>query len=134
MIPIVEPNPDDRPETSPQEQSGRNQRPAEPAGPSATTRRLPLVALAVLTAVLIGLCALLAYPFLPAITWGVALAILAWPMHRAIARRIARPRLAAGLSTAAVVAVILVPGLFVAYQITREAAVAAERMNQGAAG
>ena len=69
----------------------RNGKPSAPAGeappivreegPLATGERLRPFALAVLTAVLIALCALLTYPFLPAVTWGVALAIIAWPLH-----------------------------------------------------
>lgn len=107
-----------------------------PAGaePWATARGLRLVALAALTAGLIAVCALLAYPLLPAITWGVALAILAGPIHRAIRRRVDHPTLAAALSTAVVVAIILVPGGFVAYQVSREAAAAAERMAGDPAG
>src|SRR5918997_4841140 len=68
----------------------------EPAG---TGERLRLYALVSLTVLLIGLCVGLAVPFLPAITWGVALAILAWPMHRRIGRHVARPGLAAAFST-----------------------------------
>ena len=62
------------------------------AEPARAGDRVRLFALAALTVVLIGLCILLAVPFLPAITWGVALAILAWPMHRWISRRVAQPR------------------------------------------
>jgi len=83
-----------------------------------------------MTCALVGLCGLLTYPFLPALTWGIALAILAWPMHRAIVRRVSSRNLAAALSTTAVVAVILVPCLFVGYQVTREAAAAAEQASQ----
>ena len=42
--------------------------------------RFRLYALAGLTVVFVGLCLWLAIPYLPAITWGVALAIIAWPM------------------------------------------------------
>src|SRR5437773_3025226 len=88
--------------------------------------RLRLFALVALTAGLIALCVLLAVPFLPAITWGVALAILAWPLHRWIGRSVEMPGLAAGLSTVAVVILILGPGLFVSYQLAQEAAAATE--------
>lgn len=77
-----------------------------------TARSYRPVVLAALTVALITLCALLAYPFLPAITWGVALAILAWPMHHAIRRRVQIHSLAAALSTAAVVAVIVLTAGF----------------------
>src|SRR5918997_3659068 len=105
--------------------------PPEPAG---TGERLRLLALVDLTVVLIGLCAGLAVPFLPAITWGVALAILACPMHRRIGRHVARPGLAAAISTAVVVAVLLGSGLFVTYEVAREAVSAAERAQGGVAG
>ncbi len=107
-----------------------------PAGaePQTTARSLRPVTLAALTAGLIALCALLAYPFLPAITWGIALAILAGPIHRAIHRRVEGPALSAALSTAVVVAIILVPGGFVAYQISREATAAAGRMEGNPVG
>ena len=96
-----------------------------------TARSYRPVVLAALTAALITLCALLTYPFLPAITWGVSLAILAWPMHHAIRHRVQNHSLAAALSTAAVVAVIVLPVGFVAYQISREAV---EQMKGESAG
>jgi predicted PurR-regulated permease PerM len=104
----------------------------EPAAPQSETPppssdRVRVITLAALTAGLIALCVLLAVPFLPAITWGVALAILVWPMHRWISRHIERPGLAAGLSALIVVIVILGPGLFVSYQLAQEAAAAADR-------
>jgi predicted PurR-regulated permease PerM len=58
---------------------------------------------------------------------------MAWPLHRWISRRIDRPWLAALTSTMAVVVLILVPGLFVSYQLTIEAA-AAERLSDSAEG
>ena len=98
--------------------------PSEPTRNGGRLRRFALVALAI---VMIGLCAGLAIPFLPAITWSVALAVLAWPMHRRIARQVARPGLAAGISTAVVTAVLLGTGLLVTYEVAREAVSAAER-------
>jgi predicted PurR-regulated permease PerM len=125
MTPADDPRAHIHPELSSPGPDGPAPRPADTAAP---TERLRLFALAALTAVLIGLCVLLAVPFLPGITWGVALAIIAWPMHRWISRHIERPKLAAVLSSAVVVAVILGPGVFVTYQIAREAASAAERV------
>lgn len=61
-------------------------------------------------------------------TWAVALAIIAWPMHVWVSRHVAQPGLAAGLTSVLVVVVILVPGLFVTYQLAREAGSAAERV------
>src|SRR5262245_24404510 len=96
--------------------------------------RLRLIALAALTALLLILCAVMAVPFFPAITWGVALAIVAWPLHVWVSRRIQRPSWAAALTLTAVILVILVPGLFVAYQLAQEAGSAADQMQRQQAG
>src|SRR5262245_49954446 len=84
-------------------------------GPLTSGRPLRPVALAILTLLLIALCIRLAVPFLPALTWAFALAIIAWPVHARIARHVPNRSLAASLSTVAVVILILVPGLFVSY-------------------
>ena len=105
----------------------------EVAGPSPlspATAMKPL-ALAALTLALIVLCVALAVPVLPAITWGVALALLAFPMHRRIGRLVPWPGPAAGLSTAVVVGVILGTMAFVTYQIGREARSAVANSNLG---
>jgi predicted PurR-regulated permease PerM len=84
---------------------------AETHGPGRATTGdvFRLLALAAMTAVLIGLCIVLAVPFLPAITWSVALAIVAWPLHRWVARHVRRPNSAAALSSAAVAVAIAGP-------------------------
>jgi predicted PurR-regulated permease PerM len=92
-----------------------------------------LAVLIVLTVILIGLSVALALPFLPAITWAVALAILAWPVHRWISRRIGKRGVAAGISTAGVAAVILGTSLFITYQIASETASVAKGIDDGEA-
>lgn len=92
-----------------------------------------LLAMIALTVILIGLSISLALPFLPAITWAVALAILAWPVHRWISRRIGRGSVAAGLSSTIVAAVILGTGVFITYQIASETASVAEKLDDGSA-
>lgn len=100
-------------------------------GQLATGERMRPLALAALTAILLALCAVLAYPFLPAITWGVALAVIAWPLHARARDHLTGNRTAAALLTAAVVAVlILVPGAFVVRQLGLEAASAAEQVRE----
>jgi predicted PurR-regulated permease PerM len=89
--------------------------------------------LAVLTLALIYLCFKLAVPLLPALTWAFALAIIAWPLHARIARHVPGRMLPAVLSTTAVVALILVPGLFVSYELVREATSAAEQVKERSA-
>lgn len=107
-------------------------RTAPPAGdtPTAGERFRPLARL-VLTGALIVLCLVVAYPFLSAITWAVALAVIAWPLHAWLSRHLVRPWLAAGLTSIAVVVTILGPLLFVTVQLAREASAAAESVRQG---
>src|SRR5262245_23898076 len=73
--------------------------PAAADAPTAAARFRPLARLA-LTGLLIALCLVVSYPLLPAITWAVALAIIAWPLHAWLGR-LRRPWLAAGLTTLA---------------------------------
>src|SRR4051812_16397463 len=74
-----------------------------PPEPVSTGEGLRLSALVALPVSLIGLCVGLAAPLLPAIPWGVALAILARPLHRRIGRHVAPPGSAAAISTSVVV-------------------------------
>ena len=114
----------------------RNGQPAAPPivreeGPLATGERLRPFALAALTVALLALCALLTYPFLPAVTWGVALAVIAWPLHAWVLRRIVGHRTAAAALTVFVVGLALVvPTVFVGQQLAREAASAADQMRE----
>jgi predicted PurR-regulated permease PerM len=96
---------------------------------AATARNYRSTALALLTLALIALCVVLLFPFLPALAWGVALAVIAWPLQTWMAARVSNSHLAAGLTTLLVVLIIVVPGLFVAYHLTLEAAGTAERMS-----
>lgn len=107
-------------------------RPDGPAGDADPTTRRPvrLGALVGLTLVGIALCVYVAYPFLPALAWAVALAVMAFPLHLRIARAVRNPNWAAGLSTACVVLLILIPVLLVAGQLAREASAAAARAEE----
>lgn len=92
-----------------------------------------VVALAALTAVGLFLCVRLAAPFLPAITWAAALAIVALPLHRRVTRAVTSRNWAAGLSTAAVVLVIGIPVALVAVQLTGETTRVVEKVKEQAA-
>jgi predicted PurR-regulated permease PerM len=75
-----------------------------------------------LTLVGLLLCTLLAYPFLPALAWAVALTIMVFPIHGWLANRIPNANLAAGLSTALVIAIFVIPILFIGQQLGHETA------------
>jgi len=100
----------------------------------ATSDRYRLWALALLTFILVALCIWLTIPFLPAVTWGVALAIIAWPMHRWLSSRISYPNVAAAASTLVVVIGILGPGIWVGYRLASEARNAAQSVQTDANG
>ena len=68
-----------------------------PERPAETAQRFRTVALAALTALLLVLCAVLVWPFLPAVAWGVALAVIAWPLQSWMSRRSSGRTLSAAL-------------------------------------
>jgi len=65
-------------------------------------------------------------PFLPALAWALALAVLFAPVHRWLESALKRPNLAATFSVTAIAVVAVVPATFVADQIIGEAAKGAE--------
>jgi len=82
-------------------------------------RALALV-LTIATGVVIYLCYRLASPFLPALAWALALAVIAHPLHRRIAQRVSYPNLAAGISAAVVAIIVLLPAVFVTHRLVTE--------------
>ncbi len=97
-------------------------------GPLATGEHLRPIALAGLTVILIGLCVWLAVPFLSALVWAVALAIIAWPLHKWMRKQIRHPGRAALATTSITLTAIVAPGLFIAYQLVKETGSAGDRM------
>ena len=99
-------------------------RPTEPVDPppASVNDRPRLIAFGLLTLVGVAVCGLIAYPFLPALAWAVALAVIAYPMHTRLLKVLPWPNVTAGVSTAVVVVVLLVPVLLVGEQLAREAA------------
>jgi predicted PurR-regulated permease PerM len=74
------------------------------------------------TAIVFYLCYLISRPFLPALAWAVALAVLTYPLYRWIAGRISRPNIAAAVSVLIVTLVIVGPSAFVVHQLGSEIA------------
>ncbi|HEX8131368.1 MAG TPA: AI-2E family transporter [Pyrinomonadaceae bacterium] len=93
-----------------------------------TRERALIVVLAASTALAFYLCYRLARPFLPALAWSLALAVVAHPLHVWIARRVKRANIAAGLAVVVVATVLIAPATFVAQRLTREAAAGAQAM------
>lgn len=70
-------------------------------------------------------CFALARPFLSPLTMGLVLGLLLLPLHRRIERYLPWPSVAAFVSVVIAGLVIIVPSLFVAHQLGREAAIGA---------
>ena len=94
----------------------------KPEPKSPRRRRFELVELAVASAAGILLCLIIAWPFLGAITWALTLAILFVPLHVKVEWLVRHTNIAALLSTAIVVVVVLVPAVFVVERLITEAA------------
>jgi predicted PurR-regulated permease PerM len=81
-----------------------------------------VLALALIAATLICfyLCYLLIEPFLPALTWALALAVVASPVHTWISARIGQQSIAAGISVLLVALLVALPAFFVAQRLIIE--------------
>lgn len=102
------------------EPNHEGRRPAAGGGWLTRERVLTLVLLAA-TGLAVYVCYRLALPFLPAVTWALALAVVAHPLHGRILGRLGRPNLAAALSVALVALLIVAPGAFLAQQLVSQA-------------
>lgn len=89
-----------------------------------------LAALAGLTLVGVYFCYRLVEPYLPAVAWAVALAIIAHPLNEWFCRRISTRTWSAVASTVVVVLVVVVPTLLVAEQLAQEATAASQQVQQ----
>ena len=72
------------------------------------------------------LCYLLAAPFLPALAWALALAVLFSPFQRWLESKLKRPNLAAGVSVLVIGLIVVVPATFVGQRLVLQAAKGAE--------
>ena len=75
------------------------------------------------------LCYLMAMPFVPALGWALALAVMFAPLQERLELRFKSPSLAATLSVLAVGLILLVPATFVAQQLVAQAADGAQRID-----
>lgn len=70
----------------------------------------------------IHLCYLMAEPFLSALAWALALAVLIAPLHRWMELKVKSPNLATTICVLAAVLFVVVPAVFVAERVIGEAA------------
>jgi predicted PurR-regulated permease PerM len=82
--------------------------------------RLLTIVLAILTGLVFVACLFVLAPFVPALTWALALSVIGFPIHRWIAKRVHKPDLAAGLSVAVITVGLLGPTLFIGYQVAKQ--------------
>jgi predicted PurR-regulated permease PerM len=85
--------------------------------PPLTRDTLKVAALLSLTAAAVLACVLIVVPFLPAITWALALATVAYPLHGWMTAQIGRRDLAAAATVTLIVLALLAPAVFVASEI-----------------
>lgn len=76
-----------------------------------------LLALLVITGIILYGCYLLIIPFLPALVWALTAAVLAAPVHQAMASRLGHPNLSAAISTTLLFLVVFVPVVLVGQQL-----------------
>lgn len=86
-----------------------------------------------LTLIGLYLCSRLALPFLPALAWALALAVIFTPFQRWLERRIKHPRLATAISIIVIAVIVVVPAVFVVNRMLVETAKGAELIRSSAA-
>ena len=100
-------------------------------GSSKRTARITLV---VLLAIAVGLCLVVVWPFAATIIGATVLAVIYYPVHARIQRRMIRHGLAALLSTVLVLIAFLVPLALLVTTVLQELRGAYEALGPGAAG
>ena len=98
----------------------------EPSEPIWSRSRLLAVVFFIITVVLAYCCYLLTRPFLPALAWALALAVVAHPVHCWMTRRIHRDSLAAGLTVVVVAVIAVAPMTLVIMSVLQQASASLE--------
>jgi predicted PurR-regulated permease PerM len=83
--------------------------------------RIHVLALMAATALGLYLCYLMALPFLPALTWALALAVLFMPAHQWLESTMKLPNLAAAVSVLGIGLIVVVPAVFMGQRLVSEA-------------
>src|SRR5688572_17366507 len=85
-----------------------------------TREQLSLGALLITTAIALYISWRVVAPFLPALTWALALAIVAHPVYDKVASRVSKPDLASALAVCLVTLIIIAPIALVTQQIASQ--------------
>jgi predicted PurR-regulated permease PerM len=93
------------------------QEPSSRLGPRTRLRALVLLAITVAG---LYICYLLTVPFLPALTWAIALAILFAPAHRRVEAKVTNPNLAATISVLAIGLIVVAPAIVLSERLFEE--------------
>ena len=93
-----------------------------------TRERTLVLVLAAITIGVFYLCYLLVLPFVPALTWAVAIAVVAHPLHEWLLRRLRARSFVAALVVVIVTTAVVVPTALIVNQVTDDAAESAEKV------
>ena len=96
-----------------------------------TRERLSTWALLTLTVLLLYLCFRLAQPFFPAISWALALAIVAYPVFGWLEGKLGRRNWAAGVTVVLVAVLIVAPAAFVTRHTIEQGSMIREKWRSG---
>ena len=90
--------------------------------PAVPRQRLSVVALIALATFALFVTALIVAPFFASLVWALTFAVVARPVHDWLSKRLGRPAVAAALTVLAVTLVLVLPAVFLAWQVGHQAA------------
>ena len=89
------------------------------------------VVLAIATGVVLYLCYLVILPFMPALAWALALAVIAHPVYRWLEHRTKHHSLCAGITVVVITLLLLAPAGFVTHSLVDQASRYAGTVQEG---
>jgi len=102
-------------------------------GPTYSRERMLLLVLIGITTIVFYLCYRLTEPFIPALTWALALAVIGHPLHDWLHRRLRQESVVAALAVLIVTAILVIPVTLIVQQISQDAMVGISNMAAGIA-
>lgn len=93
-----------------------------------TRERILVVVLAAITIGVFYLCYLITLPFVPALAWALAIAVVAHPLHEWLRRRLKSNSVGAALAVVVVTITIVTPAVFVVHRVTKDGVAIAQKV------